>query len=59
MLAFLQQAQDLGRTLLLTSLARGSDDLQVDFILAHKSNGQASKDTSQEYEGNGDTQVDP
>lgn len=59
MLALLQQAQHLGRTLLLTSLARGSNDLQVDLILTHECNGQASKDSTQEYEGNGDTQIDP
>jgi hypothetical protein len=59
MLALLQQAQDSGSALLLAALARGCDNLQVDFILAHECNRQASKDSAQEHEGNGDTQIDP
>jgi hypothetical protein len=59
MLALLQQTQDSGGALLLAALARGCNDLQVDFILAHECNGQARKDSAQEDEGNGDTQIDP
>ena len=59
MLALLQQAQDFGSTLLLASLARGSDNLQVDFILAHEGNCQTSKDSTQEHKGNGNAQIDP
>jgi hypothetical protein len=59
MLALLQQTQDSGSALLLASLTRGSNNLQVDFILAHEGNGQTSKDSTQQHEGNGDTQIDP
>jgi hypothetical protein len=59
MLALLQQPQNLGRTLLLASFTRSCNDLQVDLILTHESNRQASEDSTQEHQGNGNAQVDP
>jgi hypothetical protein len=59
MLALFQQPQNSGGAFLLAALARGCNDLQVDFVLAHECNGQAGKDSAQEDEGNGDTQIDP
>ena len=58
MLALAQQAKDPLRVPSLSALSARSNDLQVCFILAHQSNGQASHNTAEQNQRDGNAKVD-
>ena len=58
MLALAQQAKDSLRVSSLGALSARSNDLQVCFVLAHQSNGQAGHDTAEQNQRDGNAKVD-
>ena len=58
MLALAQQAEDSLRVPPLSALSTCRNDLQVCFILAHQSNGQASHNTAEQNQRDGNAKVD-
>ena len=58
MLALAQQAKDSLRVPSLSALSARSNDLQVCFVLTHQRNGQASHNTTEQNQRDGNAKVD-